>query len=295
MSKLKASLLILLLSCLSLNTSVMAHDGTPNMAFVWRDGQIIVDTQRQGRSLGDFTAFVIDFQGSLTPYRTSDAGFAGQFFDQGGTIFYRFESTLLKWDPERARWLREGFDEQLLVIRVSITQHVSATEGEGTQSIVAPLAGAGSMHVHPTFEFKKTDGTAPDDGAYLVAITLFGMDDMGERIIYQPSRPFFLAFHLNVGGTFDLTAFNQALNEFPGITLNDYERINPLFDWAEEAYGQFFPHPEQSRFVFGFYARCYDNKICLGGKNGKVFATGGVFGGLSDLGLQESYFEDAGL
>lgn len=293
MKKLSILHLMLIMSCLSGN--IMAHDGTPNMAFIWRDGQIIVDTQRQGKPLGDYTAFVIDFQGSLTPYRTSEAGFAGQFFDQGGTIFYRFESTLLKWDPERALWQREGFDEQLNVIRVSIAQQISAMEGEGTQSIVAPLAGSGSMHVHPTFEFRKPDGTAPDDGAYLVAISLFGMDDLGEHIIYQPSMPFFLAFHLNIDKTFDVTAFNQALNEFPGITLNNYQQIDSLFDWAEETYAQLFPHREQSRFVFGFYARCYDNKICLGGKNGKIFATGGPFGGLTDLGSQETRSEAAGL
>ena len=34
------------------STMAMAHEGEPNMAFAWRDGEIEVDIQRQGRALG---------------------------------------------------------------------------------------------------------------------------------------------------------------------------------------------------------------------------------------------------
>ena len=47
----------------------MAHEGEPNMGFAWRDGKIEIDIRRQGKPLGDYTAFVIPFTDTLTPYR----------------------------------------------------------------------------------------------------------------------------------------------------------------------------------------------------------------------------------
>ena len=70
------------------STMAMAHEGEPNMAFAWRDGEIEVDIQRQGRALGDHKAFVISFADSLTPYRMGDSGFTGLGFDQGGIVGY---------------------------------------------------------------------------------------------------------------------------------------------------------------------------------------------------------------
>jgi len=45
----------------------IAHEGEPNMAFAWQDSKIAIDIQRQGRPLGDDTAFVIPFADSFTP------------------------------------------------------------------------------------------------------------------------------------------------------------------------------------------------------------------------------------
>ena len=71
---------------LFLSATAVAHEGEPNMAFLWRDGNIVVDTARQGRALGDYTAFVISFTDLFTPYRMGDAGFTGSGFDQGGIV-----------------------------------------------------------------------------------------------------------------------------------------------------------------------------------------------------------------
>ncbi|WP_176973941.1 hypothetical protein [Nitrosomonas halophila] len=274
----------------------MAHEGTPNMAFAWRQGKILIDTQRQGRQLGDHIVFTIPFAGSLTPYRMSDASFRGIGFDQGGTLHYQFVSTLMKWSPDQNRWMRDGFDEQLSIRMAFVTRKISAWEGEDSQGLVGFLSASGSTDdIHPTFELQKTDGSAPDDGAYLVALTLFGTSVAGDQILYPPSKPFFLAFHMNTGGGFNPNAFSQSLAQFSGIPLSDYSRIDPLFDWAEANFSEIFPHPAQSRFLFGFYARCYDNAICLGSKRGRVFTTGGPFGGLTDHGPLKSFFDQAGI
>ena len=93
----------------------MAHEGEPNMGFVWRDGIIEIDTARQGRALGNHTAFILPFTDSLTPYRMGDSGFTGSGFDQGGIVSYQTESTLLKWSAEQSQWLQEGFSEQVKI------------------------------------------------------------------------------------------------------------------------------------------------------------------------------------
>lgn len=288
------SVFLLILFCLA--KPVMAHDGEPNMAFALLDGKIVVDTRRQGKALAGYTAFTIRFNNGLTPYRISDAGISGIGFDPGSILQYQIESTLMKWSATESRWLRDGFDEHLSVRLAFATRNVSATSGEGTQGIVASLGNTGLVEaVHPTFELKKSDGSAPEDGAYLIAMTLFGAHDSDGSIIHPPSKPFLLAFHLNAGSNFSQTAFNQALTQFPGIPLSDYSRVDQLYDWAEANFSEFFPHTAQSRFVFGFYSRCYDNTICVGTKNGRVFTTGGPFGGLTDHGLLEPFFEAAGL
>lgn len=292
----KKFLVILLLASVTVSQPVMAHEGTPNMAFAWRQGKILIDTQRQGKQLGDHIVFTIPFAGSLTPYRMSDASFRGIGFDQGGTLHYQFVSTLMKWSPDQNRWMRDGFDEQLSIRMAFVTRKISAWEGEDSQGLVGFLSVSGSTDdIHPTFELQKTDGSAPDDGAYLVALTLFGTSAAGDQILYPPSKPFFLAFHMNTGGGFNPNAFSQSLAQFSGIPLSDYSRIDPLFDWAEANFREIFPHPAQSRFLFGFYARCYDNTICLGSRRGRVFTTGGPLGGLTDHGSLESFFDQAGV
>lgn len=292
----KKFLVILLLASTAFPPLIMAHEGRPNIAFAWEQGRILVDTQRQGNRLGDHIVFTIQFESTLTPYRMSDAGFSGIGFGQGGIVHYQPVSTLMKWSPDQNRWMRDGFDEQLSIRMAFVTRRISAWEGEDSQGLVGFLSASGlTGDIHPTFELLKGDGSAPDDGAYLIALTLFGKNAAGDQIIYPPSKPFFLAFHLNTGSGFNQDAFSQSLAQFSGIPLSDYSRIDPLFDWAEANFSQIFPHAAQSRFLFGVYARCYDNAICLGSRRGRVFTTGGPFGGLTDHGQLESFFDQAGI
>ncbi|MEY3121194.1 MAG: hypothetical protein RI993_19 [Pseudomonadota bacterium] len=287
---------VFLLLLLCQGTTAVAHTGLPNMAFAWSNGKIVVDTQREGRTLGGYTAFTIRFDGTLKPYQMSDAGISGFGFNPGSIIQYQIESTLMKWSTVENRWLRDGFDERLSIRLAFAAREVSASEGENTHGMVASLGSTGSFEgTHPLFELTTADGSAPDDGAYMIAMTLFGTDEQDGSITHPPSKPFLLALHLNVSNNFGQTAFNQAFDQFPGTPLSDYSRLDQLYDWAETNFSEFFPHAAQSRFVFGIYARCYNSTICVGSRRGKVFTTGGPFGGLTDHGSLESFFEAAGL
>ncbi|MDO8334201.1 MAG: hypothetical protein Q7T35_05985 [Nitrosomonas sp.] len=277
------------------STMVMAHEGEPNMAFAWRDGNIEVDIKRQGSALGDHTAFVISFTDTFTPYRMGDAGFTGTGFDQGGIVGYQTESTLLKWSSEQSQWLREGFTEQLVISRLSDEKIVTDKEGNGLQGIIDSLTTRSDFEAHPIFRIQKADGSLPDDGAYMVFINILGVDESGERILYKPSVPFALVFHINAQANFDRLALSQALKVTPEVQLNDYDRMDALFDWAESQNKALFPHAAESRFIFGYYVRCYDNSVCVGSKDGKIYTAGGVLGDIAEHGSIETFYDMAGL
>ena len=291
----KFVLLFLGLFLFVLNVTAMAHEGEPNMAFRWNDGNIDVDIQRQGSALGDHTAFVISFTDSFTPYRMGDAGFTGLGFDQGGIVAYQTESTLLKWSEEQSQWQQEGFDEQAVISRLADENIVTDEEGNGLQGFIATLTTSSSFEAHPTFQIKKTDGSLPDDGAYMVFINILGLDESGERILYKPSAPFALVFHINAQVSFDRLALSETLKVVPEIQLNDYNRIDTLFDWAESQFKELFPHPAESRFISGFYARCYDNSVCVGSKDGEIYTAGGVQGDIVEHGSIAIFYDLAGL
>jgi hypothetical protein len=277
------------------STMVMAHEGEPNMAFAWRDGKIEVDIQRQGRTLGDHKAFVISFADSLTPYRMGDSGFTGLGFDQGGIVGYQTESTLLKWSSEQSQWLKEGFAEQLVISRLADDNVVTDKEGTGLQGIIDSLTNKSNFEAHPIFRIRKEDGSLPDDGAYMAFISIAGVDESGERILYKPSVPFALVFHINAQAKFDPLALSEALKVSPEVSLNDYQRMDALFDWAESEMKELFPHAAESRFISGYYARCYDNSVCVGSKDGKIYTAGGILGDIADRGSIETFYALAGL
>lgn len=277
------------------SVTAMAHEGKPNMAFLWRDGHIVVDTARQGRALSKYTAFVIPFTDLFTPYSMADAGFTGSGFDQGGIVAYQIESTLLKWSEEQSQWMKEGFSEQIVISRLADENIVTDEEGVGLQGFIAALGTSSTFEAHPDLRIQKTDGTLPDDGAYMVFINILGLDDSGENILYRPSDPFALVFHINAQQGFDLLALSEALKVAPDIQLNDYNHIDTLFDWAESQFNHLFPHPVDSRFIFGFYARCYNNAVCVGSKDGKIYTAGGVLGDIAEHGPLETFYDLSGL
>lgn len=265
------------------------------MAFAWRNGIIEVDIMNQGTPLGDHTAFVVPFSDTLTPYRMGDAGFSGISFDQGGIIGYQIESTLLKWSKDKAQWIAEGFTEQLVISRLSGETIVSDQHGKNQQGFIEKLSNISSFESHAVFKFQKPDGTPPDDGAYMVFISILGVDESGENIVYQPSAPFALVFHINAKQTFDRLQLSQAMKVIPSVSLNDYRKMDALFDWAQTQYSELFPHAVKSRFLFGYYARCYDNAVCVGSKDGKIYTAGGVLGDIAERGSIEAFYDAAGL
>lgn len=265
------------------------------MAFAWREDKIEIDINHQGKMLGDHTAFVIPFSDGLSAYRMGDSGFSGIDFDQGGILNYQTESTLLKWSSEQSRWLREGFPERIEISRLSGKNVVSAKEGNGLQGFIEKLTNSSTFEAHPIFRIYKTDGSAPEDGAYMIFINILGVDESGKRIIYKPSDPFALVFHINARASFDSLALSQALKVAPEIKLNDYNRMDALFDWAESRFRELFPHPTESLFHFGFYARCYDNSVCVGSKDGKIYTAGGILGDITEHGSIDTFYNLAGL
>jgi hypothetical protein len=276
------------------SVTAIAHEGEPNMAFAWRDGKIEIDIQRQGRPFGDYTAFVIPFTDTFRPYFNGDSGFTGVNFDQGGIASFQTESTLLKWSEEQSQWLQDGFSEQLVIHRLSGETLVTDDEGNGLLGYIAKLS-SNSFEAHSIFRMQKPDETPPDDGAYLVFMTILGVDDSGENILYKPSEPFALIFHLNAQQSFNNQALVQAMAVTPHMALNNYNRIDALFDWAESHYSALFPHRAASQFISGYYARCYDNFVCVGSRDGRIYTADAISGELTEQGAIDSFYDAAGL
>ena len=58
-------------------------------------------------------------------------------------------------------------------------------------------------------------------------------------------------------------------------------KLDQLYDWAEETYPQFFPNPQISVTIEGYYARYYPTTdIYIGAKDKQVYVLGQPFGGL---------------
>lgn len=77
----------------------------------------------------------------------------------------------------------------------------------------------------------------------------------------------------------------------------DNTRIDTLLDWAEDQYGEYFPGPEDSFELLGYYVRYYPaTDTYLGTKDGHLWVYGEQsFGGLVDAGTIEMWLGTAGL
>ncbi|MEQ8661789.1 MAG: hypothetical protein RLW62_13325, partial [Gammaproteobacteria bacterium] len=88
---------------------------------------------------------------------------------------------------------------------------VSATLGTGGTGIIDAFDAGGGIHSHIDFEIAATTGT-PDDGAYLLEMRFFGLDESLSNALYVASAPILIAFHLNEGGSFGELAFESAVD-----------------------------------------------------------------------------------
>lgn len=296
MNPLKLILPLLLVGLMSANTfaETLAHS---DIELVLQNNKIIIDPNHEALQVGDTKLYEVPFDSSLTPFITKDPGIMGTGFSAAGSLIsYTIENTLKKWDASSHQWLSTGFNERIAITQTGTVNRISATEGINVQGLISHADTAGEIHSHLSFEIDQADASNPDDGAYLLEMSLFGSEADGVTALYEPSDKIYLAFHLNAGGTFGEEDFAHALEELgtEQQTL-DAPRVDALFNWAEAAYTDLFPNHETSRYIFAYYARCYDNGICLGAKDGHVFVSGGAFGALTEVGSLHTFFDEAGL
>lgn len=73
-------------------------------------------------------------------------------------------------------------------------------------------------------------------------------------------------------------------------------KLDQLYDWAEETYPEFFPSPQVSVTIEGYYARHYPTTdIYLGAKDNQVYVVGEPFGGLLNVGSFVSLVRISGI
>ncbi|MDP3877850.1 MAG: hypothetical protein Q8Q50_12790 [Methylobacter sp.] len=296
MKHLKLTVLWLLVGLMSANAfaETSAH---ADIELALQNDKIIVDPNHKALQVGNAKLYEVGFDNSLTPFITKDPGLNGSGFSVTGSLIgYHIENTLKKWDSTRHQWLSAGFNERIAIAKTDTVNRVSATEGLNIRGLISQIDNAGKIHSHLSFQIDQADEANPDDGAYLLEMSLFATEADGVTALHTPSDKIYLAFHLNAGGTFGEEDFEHVLEDF-GIEQQpmDAPRVDALFDWAEAVYPELFPKHEASRYIFGYYARCYDNDICLGAKDGHVFVSGGSFGALTEVGSLHTFFDEAGL
>ncbi|GAB4266583.1 MAG: hypothetical protein Kow0065_17380 [Methylomicrobium sp.] len=224
---------------------------------------------------------------------------------EGELVRYQAVGVLSYWDPVTERWhsppadvrirLAGGFDLQSdqscgLVIcppkTVSgFTLYTSGGLAGNASLLVGEARRDGSFHSHLDWFLESSSGTQGGPaGAYLVEMKVFSEQRS------EPSKPFFILFnHDLTDAQFQTAVSMRVLPHLEG-------RIDALYDWAENHFPELFPHTGHSQYLFGYYARCYDNSVCIGTQHGKVWATGGPFGtGIVEVGSVEYFLNEAGL
>ncbi|WP_404356543.1 hypothetical protein [Methylotuvimicrobium sp. KM1] len=196
-----------------MSSNALAHS---DIELTLQNNKIIVDPHNEAMLAGGYKLFEADFGEFLNPYGTDDPGFNGFGLVSNSLIWYQVENTLKKWDVLSSSWLSTGFNEQIEIEKASITNIVSATNGLGDQGFIGSVSASGGLHTHVDFQISSAGGGNPDDGAYLLELSLFDThNDDALTPISLISDKFFLAFHLNEGGTFGHEAFEQAIAAVP--------------------------------------------------------------------------------
>ena len=154
-------------------------------------------------------------------FATEDPGFEvpDGSGNPGELVALRIEHTLRKWDG--AAWIESGFDEFFTIVdALSNEVDVSATGITGTNtSIIDQLDSGGGLHSHVEFEIGTTAAGDPMDGAYLVELSMFGLESDQVTPVYTPSDNFLIVFHLDAGGTFDEDAFEASVDALAPVPI----------------------------------------------------------------------------
>lgn len=256
--------------------------------------------------------YVTPFSTVLGTTATNSPGF--QAFPgslAGGEIVkYQAIGPLHYWDPAINQWtlapsqvqirLAGGLDLQpnqncgLVFCLPTAVEGYSLYTANGISGAASLIVGEaksdGSLHSHLDW-FLESNTQTPGGpvGAYWVEMSLFS-DQRPEL-----SDSFFILFNNDLSDEQFQLALSSRVQANLAAPL-DKPRIDALFNWAENFYTDLFPHHADSADIFGYYARCYDNGICIGAKDGHVFATGGSFGAdIVDVGSLDLFFGLAGL
>ncbi len=230
---------------------------------------------------------------SIFPDRTAidSPGFEGLEGDMtpGDRVRYLASGHLSYWDAEKRQWslapegiqirLAGGLDllpnqdcGQVFCIP-NTTEGFTLFNRDGTDSatslIVGEVRSDGSLHTHLDWiiEADESVSDAPI-GAYMVELQLI------TDAYPVPSDTLWIMFNHGLV----LEDFQQAVAGRVLQANTDIELADELFNWAESNYSSFFPHTATSFIALGFYARCYQNGVCMGVKDNHVFAVGGEFG-----------------
>lgn len=178
------------------------------------DEALLTTAIKPGRKL-----FESEFGELGSPFTTNDPGF--DVPDGNGVadsiLGFQVLDSLLKWDG--SSWVSSGFDEHITIDDVvGSAIEVSAMGGSGLSGLIDQFDAGGGIHSHIDFEIGSSSGT-PMDGAYLLELSLFGLESNGSTPLYNASDAFLIAFHLNDSGSFDEAAFESAVGALAPIPV----------------------------------------------------------------------------
>jgi len=222
-------------------------------------------------------------------------------------VRYQISGHLAYWDPALNRWtlaqegtkirLFGGLDIQpdtscgLVICPPKVVDDGSSLFSrhgtDGAESlIIGDTKADGSLHTHLDWFLECEGLPGGPAGAYMVEMRVFSEQ---HPVL---SDFFYVMFNHNLPED----QFQQAIATRVRQESIDTARTDRLFTWAETNHPNIFPHTSKSFVALGYYARCYDNGICVGIKDDHIFATGGEFGnGIAEIGGLTTLLDDVGL
>lgn len=222
-------------------------------------------------------------------------------------VRYQISGHLAYWDPALNRWtlaqegtkirLFGGLDIQpdtscgLVICPPKVVDDGSSLfSRQGTDGAESLIIGDtktdGSLHTHLDWFLESGGLPGGPAGAYMVEMRIFSEQ--------HPVLSDF--FYVLLNHDLPEDQFQQAIATRVLQKSIDTDRSDRLFTWAEANHATIFPHTSASFVALGYYARCYNNGVCVGIKDDHVFATGGMFGnGIVEIGGLTTFLDNVGL
>jgi len=242
-----------------------------------------------------------DLLGSIATDSPGFRAFTGDLA-AGERVYYQALGVLQYWDMVRQHWqtapdtvqirLAGGLslqaDQQCGLVFclpqavAGFTLYRADGIGGAPSLMVGEALADGRLHTHLDWFLESPAQRAGGPiGAYLIEMQLFS--DRHPQL----SAPFFILFNHGLAEEQFQSAVKARLRPDTALAA----RLDSLYDWGEKTFPTLLPHHTLSFFAAGYYARCYDNGVCIGAKAGYVYATGGAFGSrITELGTLEELF-----